>query len=454
MFDEHVLQYAEGGESGECELVVGLDFGTSASKVVVQAPDLLGGQAFAVDFGEAAHSSMPYLLPTRLWVSPDGTCSLVPRDGAQLVNDIKLELFASEYHLYSTRGPIGRNLNPEAAAVAYLALLLRYARGWFLKSKRDVIGHFQKLVWSMNLGVPSPCVEDNEENRRFRRVGKAAWMLSVMEGGDVTIGTAQDELRHIIEAPEYWERDDDGTTCDFEIIPEIAAGAAGYALSVLRREGIHLMIDVGASTVDVCSFVLHEREGTDRYDLLTADVQQLGTIRLHHERILAIQRVHEAQAQSLRDEHDPLAPMSTVVDSYLPPRDKVVEEVNSAEAALQRRCRLMLRRVIRDLRTRRAPADPTWQGARRLPILLIGGGTRLEFFADLGRWGDGTRVVPVPVPQNLGSEVTDFDRLAVAWGLSHRALDVGEITPADQIEDAEPLAKRHWEDAYVSKDQV
>ena len=38
MFDEHLLQYSHPGQTGECELVIGLDFGTSASKVIIQAP--------------------------------------------------------------------------------------------------------------------------------------------------------------------------------------------------------------------------------------------------------------------------------------------------------------------------------------------------------------------------------------------------------------------------------
>lgn len=460
MFDEHVLQYKRPGVSGECDLVVGLDFGTSASKVVVQAPELPGGQAYAVDFGDIAHSSMAYLLPTRLWVTPNGTCTLAPRKDARLVNDIKLELFAHDEHLNSNRGPTRQDLQPEAAAVAYLALLLRYARKWFLETKRDVIGHFQTLKWSVNLGVPSPCVEDNEENRRFRLVGRAAWMLSVLEE-NITIGKAQDELRHLIEAPEYWDRDDDGLACDFDIIPEIAAGAVGYALSALRREGVHLMIDVGASTVDVCSFLLHQREG-DRYSLLTADVQQLGTIRLHHERILAIQRVHERQAQDLRDKHDPLAPITEDIEPYLVTRERIVSGVQSAEAELRKRCQLMFRRVVTDLKLRRAPNEAVWKA--RLPILVIGGGSKLPFFAslaeELGDWvksyagNEGALPMPVPVPESLKSKTAEYHRLAVAWGLSHRALDVGDIIPADRIADIEPPRKRTWEDAFVDKDQV
>ena len=460
ILDEHLLQYTYPGRSGDCDLIIGLDFGTSASKVVVQAPDLPGGQAYAVDFGEFAHSSMAYLLPTRLWVTPKGVCSLVPRDGARLVHDIKVELLARDQHLYSNHGPTRLGLDAEVVAVAYLALLLRYTRKWFLETKQDVIGQFHTLNWGVNLGVPSPCVEDNEGNHRFRRLGKAAWMLSVLED-QITIGKAQDEVRYLKIAPEYWERDDDGLACDFEILPEIAAGAVGYALSPLRREGVHLMIDVGASTMDVCSFLLYRDEG-DRYDLLTADVQQLGTIRLHQERILAIQDSHQKKAQDLRDRHDPLAAISEDIEPYLLSRSEIVSGVERAETALKQHCREILRRVVGDLKRRRAPNEAVWRG--RVPILLIGGGGKLPFFAslvgELPDWieeyarNEGAYILDVPMPDTLKSETTEYHRLAVAWGLSHRALDVGEITPADRIEDIEPPPRRDWESRFISKDQV
>ena len=459
MFDEHILQYQQPGKSGECDLVIGLDFGTSASKVVVQAPDLPGGQAYAVDFCDFAHSTMRYLLPARFWVAPNGICTLAPCKEAMLVNEIKLELFAHDEHLKSKRGPTRQGFDPESAAVAYLALVLRYTRRWFLETKRDVVGHFQKFNWTVNLGVPSPCVEDNKENRRFRLVGQAAWMLSVLKE-TITIEDAQKELWYLVEAPEYWDRDDDGLACDFDIIPEIAAGAVGYALSALRRRGVHLMIDVGASTVDVCSFLLHHREG-DRYSLLTAGVQQLGTIRLHIERILAIQRVNEKQAQDLRDKHDPLAPITKDIEPYLVARDRIVSEIKMAEANLHKRCHMMLRRVVGDLKTRRAPEESCWKA--RLPVLLIGGGSKLPFFAslveELGEWmksyarNKGVIQLPVPIPETLKSNTNEYHRLAVAWGLSHRAMDIGEITPADRIPDIDPPRCLDWESRYISKDQ-
>ena len=459
--DEYLLQYARPGESGECELVIGLDFGTSASKVVIQAPELPGSPGYAVDFGGFSHASMAYLLPTTLSVTPRGTCTLGRRDGAQLIKDLKLELFSKSEYLKSSRGPIRQRLSPETAAVVYLALLLRQARRWFLYAKRDVVGHFGRLRWSVNLGVPSPCVENNENNLRFRRVGKAAWMLSTLAEEDITPSKASVELKHVDDS-EYWEADD-ALACDFDIIPEIAGGAVGYALSELRREGLHMMVDIGASTVDVCSFILHAPEGSDSYSLLTADVQLLGTIKLHDERIRALNMVYERQADDLLDNHDPLVPIAKDIEPYLVSQDQLLSEVKRAEAQLKERVQKMLQRVIAKTKVRRYPNASVWRNGQ-LPILLIGGGSKLPFFhsavEELSAWlksyagNDGAVLLPVPVPDSLVEKPGEYHRLAVAWGLSHRAMDVGEITPADHISDIEPPGRLDWKNKYTGKEQI
>lgn len=462
LVDEHLLQYLNPGKDGEVDVVIGLDFGTSASKVVIQIHGLPGSPAYAVDFGSLAHSSMPYLLPTRVYVSNDGACSLSDNEESRVISDIKLELFSDKEGLNSTTGATSQCIDPETAAVAYLALLLRFSRKWFVESRQDILSGLSRINWGLNLGVPSPFIEENEENSRFRRVGKAAWVLSVTESA-ITLGKALDKLRLIDELPDYFEATDDGLSCDFAIIPEITAGAIGYAFSNLRTEGLHLMVDVGASTVDVCSFILHNPEGTDRYEFLTTDVKRLGTIALHQARIHAISDAHARHAQQLRDEHDPMKPISGNRKDYLLSKPAIFSALDAGEAGLESDCDKMIRRIIWEAAVHRDPNARAWK--TELPVLLIGGGGRAKFFRRvvdrLDPWlrkfrhNDGTRLLQVSVPDTVCRKTKDHDRLVVAWGLSHQEFNIGQITPADRISDIEPpQTNAQWKSKFVDKDQV
>jgi hypothetical protein len=462
LLDEHVLQYTTPGTEGECELTIGFDFGTSATKVVIQAPFIPGSPSYAVDFGALGHESMPALLPTVISIDEGGICSLGSIKGGQRVNDIKIELLSKTDDMSSRLGPTHQNLSPEAVAVTYSALLLRYAREWFLTEKRALIEHFSEFRWSLNLGVPSPSIERNAENVRFQRVGKAGWMLSLLSQDKISIRRALVELGQV-DDPAYWD-EDDSTLCEFAIVPEIVGGAVGYALSDVRREGLHIIVDVGASTVDVCTFNLHKPDGSDRYSLLTADVQLLGTLRLHLHRIQALNATIQDQSERLRDGHDPLAPLALDLDPYLIPESTFREYLVNAERKLRKDFQLMLRKVIMDLKWKRDPNSLIWREGS-LSIILIGGGSKLDFFReaveDLMGWmreticPSGFRFIPLDLPESFKTETTDFHRLSVAWGLSHRAIEVGEVTPADQIEDIDiSNEKVDWANRYISKDQV
>jgi hypothetical protein len=66
----------------------------------------------------------------------------------------------------------------------------------------------------------------------------------------------------------------------------------------------------------------------------------------------------------------------------------------------------------------------------------------------------GIFLPPVFVPKEVGSKTSEPHRLAVAWGLSHKAPDIGEITPAGSIPDIDPPRQPARKDVFVSKDQV
>lgn len=442
------------------DIVVGVDFGTSSTKVVIHAPYHTGNPAFAVPFGDLAHESLKYLLPARLFVSKDGRCSLTDVSGASLLTDIKLGLMQDP--LCSIGPASGPSCDAPASpvTVAYLALVLRYARRWFIANKRDIFGEFP-LSWSFNLGLPA-AIDDNPALREaFDTSGKAAWLVSIRPG-PITVSVAQDAISDV-ECASF------KIDCDFDVIPEVIAEVKGYAESRFRRPGLHLLVDIGASTLDVCSFNLREIEGDEPLPIFTADVDLLGAKRLHRARIDGSKEVALAHAMSLVDECDPVSRIPDNVEDYVPlcqEKDQAIyNEIAIAEKRFAESCAKFLRKTIIHLRRKRDQNSPRWCEA--LPVFVCGGAKDMRLYREVmscvHSWlptyipsSHGIRRIDLPKPESLEAEVNNdsYHRLAVAWGLSHLRFNIATYRRPSEIKDMSPKKKRNISDKFISKDMV
>ena len=165
----------------------------------------------------------------------------------------------------------------------------------------------------------------------FRTVHKAAWLAS-RRPGPVTIDDAQKAIENIT-FPEYEHEE-----VETELIPEVIAEVTGYARSPSRNEGLHLLVDIGASTLDICSFILGRNEANDHVSILTADVKLLGAERLRQT------KVNGAKTERIFEED----------------------------------CRKALRKTIADLRMNRYPLSPCWDST--LPVFICGGGRDMPMY--------------------------------------------------------------------------
>lgn len=215
-----------------CDVVIGFDFGTSSSKVVLRTPFHNDSQAFAVPFGEAGHPSCHYLLPSVLWVSGESVeASLVRRQGDLLLRDIKYHLMREEDVPVVPRDAGDSGCSASAAAVAFMATALREARRWFLEQQAALYDRYT-LRWAMNVGLPSEDYSNEKLCATYRKLSEAAWRLSVDER-PVTIVMAEEALASY----DAWGDLAEEQAAEVELVPEVAAEVVGYARSHLRSEG-------------------------------------------------------------------------------------------------------------------------------------------------------------------------------------------------------------------------
>jgi hypothetical protein len=442
-----------------CDVVIGFDFGTSCTKVVIRTPHHYAERAFAVDFGDAGHPSSQYLLPSVLWIDRDERATLTRVKNAVLVRDIKYHVLQNEQVAPVDQNGDGRTFDSKLAAIAFLASALRVVRAWFISTQSTLYGDLT-LSWQLNLGLPSADFADEAFCQKYREIAAAAWFLSV-QPLEISLISAE----HVLLSPESWDSLEDDDAAEIELIPEVAAEVIGYARSDMRRDGLHILVDVGATTFDVCSFILHNKGGEDRYELLTADVPQLGALLLYKQRVEGVRHAVESHVFGLWDQYDPVCPMPDELADYLPCDDAISVSIKDRNDQHKKHCGHALWKTIVDLKRTRYPKAPCWEST--LPLFVSGGGSFIPFFQtvidDLSPelqalyiGCDGIQQLSLSKPENLVGDIDDrtYHRMAVAWGLSYEKVNIGSVCRPGDIDDVAPPESYDHRREFISKDQV
>lgn len=272
------------------DLVIGLDFGTAFTKVIIGE----SRARYAVPFEQRVAIPNPYLLPGVLTIAADGECHLGEVADAQAYySDLKFSLLAQD-----------RTVERCALVAAYLALVLRHVRAWFQANLGDVYGR-NRINWLVNVGLPSDPWHDRRLKELYKQIAWAAWELSVA-AEKVTLDGARAAYKT------YPNRNVDGESLrspeQISVIPEVIAQIASYVRSPRREDDLHLLVDIGAGTVDVTTFNVHSDKGDDVYPIFAAKVLRLGTHFLLNEILVSTERPVEW------DDSQPFPSIDVIVD--------------------------------------------------------------------------------------------------------------------------------------------
>lgn len=425
-------------------LNIGLDFGTAFAKVVI-------GEArtsYAVPF-ELPKSENPYLLPCVLYLDDSGKCAMLPSgDSCSAVTDLKMKLLDET----ATHQDLVR-------MVAFIALILRHTRLWLMMKHRNTYER-NCLDWYVNVGVPTDSYHHDELVKTYRNIVQAAWALSVIPG-PVSINVADELLTRVSHGrsflPEHYAERSDRLIHEeaFGLFPEFVAQVVGYVRSPLRKSDLHLIVDVGAGTVDISIFNVHESDGDDLFPIFAKAVKPLGTHYLMKHRknklpvsanvIWSVQDRTPSQVMFMQALKIPMKQLSEIDNDFT------------------KNIGITVRDLLKYTKECRYPRSPRWQDG--VPTFLCGGGGKVDVYSELiGRFENNNhaykiRVEKLPQPQRLSAPhlpSDSYDRLSVAYGLSYNAMDIGRIIQANEIEDCKIPHKDsdRYSGSFVSKDDV
>lgn len=449
----------------ETDLYIGLDFGTSATKVVVRDAFAATG-VFPVRLSEGRAGIEGYLLPSRVFRTGE-VYSLV--QGTHRITDLKLGLLACK-----APSPV-TEFND---CCAFLALVIRRTRGWLLSEHKDIYSR-HALSWRLNLGLATRSYEDAATVTLFRRLAWAAANLAADTTAEsITVAKADHYRRASLEVAAG--RPFGGVElswADVDAVPEVSAQLQGFMSSARwdwRSRPVMMLVDVGAGTVDTALFnVRMPQSETGVLTFYSSRVEPNGAMNLHRSRVDWLQALlpkgdEHAEATeylaAIGKPTDRLRPIPESVRDYLAgyrihSGGKDIDEQFRSE-----RYRKQVAGSINDAKV--GKGIPPSQLVR-VPLLLCGGGSRMKFYGDIGNIINGTRgwnvsveTMRLPVPQDLvetGWHADDFDRLSVAYGLSlagNGEASLGRIVRAIEVPNAGTYEPPVREREYVSKDQM
>ncbi|WP_111994427.1 hypothetical protein [Burkholderia pseudomallei] len=417
------LQHPEhqGARSTPMIVRIGVDFGTAFTKVAIRAGvDLVHVEWSAVT-GDDSKTGC-YVVPGLVVRAPDGEYCWQRLTETDIQGNLKLSVIEMA----------GSNECP-IAAVAYLALVIRYARAFLYRSTE--IGRklaARSLRWDLNIGCPTEPHEDPTVVQMFRRVALTAWQLATREHlyeSDISMVWKTDEMAIGLEA-------------EPGVVPEFVAQIAAYLGSPQVKEGLHALIDVGAATLDVATFnvvMRNDRASPPRIPIFFSAVRPLGTHYLRHNR-------HTRLALDLS--WNDATPVESA-DDFGKQNGKPLNEVVAVDEEFVGRIVRCVIGVIDGTRTneRGDPNSSAWREG--LPIFVTGGGANYVLYRQAieavqrevklrveRRPGCSKffRLIELNPMSGNARHTEAGDRLNVALGLTEDAENIARVVPHRDIE--------------------
>ncbi len=395
--------------------MLGLDLGTSCSKVVIGDPGWQN-KSYAVAFGNAGGDISAWLHRTRFGSEANLKMRLMNDPSSDKVRDL---------------------------LACYLAEVILHSRSWFdLNAPADY--RRRELRWSLNLGFPDKSVAGSPFASAYKEIAQVA--VALASGPEQPSPELASRLRRrevVIEPFIPLSR--------VNLYPEIAAQLAGYVNSPHRQRGNLLLIDVGAGTLDVSTIILHGDREEDIVSFHFCEVKPLGVLRLYECRRNGLEAIVNGCT---------IYPLDHFQDGSRPVPERIQDLIQNPSPALQQAyaevsadfadqvITVALSCLVRFRASQRqAHANAGFEPwGDNLRFFLTGGGCRSNFYhnhladgpledrlaRNFTRWhperanrhaaNEGLLLERLPLPDNLEKFPTalhsHFDRLSVAYGLA------------------------------------
>jgi len=267
---------------------VGLDFGTSCTKIVYSQAGRRSKKALSFDHGLSIYPN--YCIPSLAAISPKGEFLLGIEAARYLIDkewdsgfqrfkvivagkydanfrDLKTE---ENFVRHRSINKYPESFTPEKVTAIYLAHTMNRCRNLImnLQEYQD-----SEVDMTFNICMPIEHIENNDVRNAFEDI------FSKAEAIERAMQDLRENFNPVIEdpKPEYFPSKEEKRVF---AIPEAVAGIASYLISLRREDGLHAIIDLGAGTTDISICNLVSPKGESESLWYAAKNIPLGTINI------------------------------------------------------------------------------------------------------------------------------------------------------------------------------
>lgn len=221
--------------------------------------------AFAVPFTYG--SSNPYLIASNIFLK-NGVYRL-SGDDCDIQDNLKLPLLLKSY-----------DSEHICHAAAFLALVIRQAREWFLRNYADSYSGME-FEWFYQMGVPAADYSDQPTIELFKKILYSAVVLSRREIANISTENVKEVFNLVLQTTDKEVVIDNVYLETMKVIPEITAQLHGYLKSERwdKNRIKFMLVDVGGGTVDASIVnVTDATSSSFAHNTLKTVVSPLGAI--------------------------------------------------------------------------------------------------------------------------------------------------------------------------------
>lgn len=418
------IKRTEQHATGNKNLVIGLDFGAAFTKVVIGDNRV----RYAVPFGKFAHPDNQYLVPSILNINDNNVCALSAAENASSTNaNLKVPLL-NNY-----------TIEDQLRASAYLSLVLREAQRWLLDRYQDRYCH-AKISWSINAGIPADSSNLSKLSALYKKLIHTAWTLSVLPG-PITLNRVAQYMNTGASAFDAFPAAYRSRLISAEQIntlPACRAQICGYVHSRKCSDDLHLLVDIGAASINIATFnaAPHATENSGDYKcaLYACAVEPIGVNYLLKRRYENL-RLPDRDINLFTDIPD----THTFSHTY----GLSEKEIMFADTLYSGDAARLINRILKRTKSKYHPNSNRWESG--VLTLSCGGGVHMEIIQNILHRFENRKPpnkierITLSVPDDLITEnmqVDSFDRLSVAYGLSFDAAVISKAVAKENKVDS------------------